>query len=669
MKIVQEKKILSTLSDLIRKKLFKKALGVANTFLRDNPNSYQVINLCGVIYVQLGEFDKSIVEFKRVINKNPYYPRAYNNLAFVIRRKGIIKEASNILYKGLQNNPEDNSLRYYLAVCLLEEGDLLSAKRLLWECINRDPSDWEAKYKLGNLYEKMKKYDLAISMYKKVTRHKKHPPIVEIKIADLYKNSGNKKSAEMFYQYALNDNQTNSKLRQHIATKLFELENYEVATNLFERLLNEKFENEGIYINLSNIYLNSERLDDSIILLKRAKEKYPSNEIISFNLGNLYKSKGKFLEAINEFKVAINTKSDFFQAYSNLGVTYNNIGKYSKGIKFLNHSLSINKKNNTSRSSSLTNIGIAKLTLGKFKEGWEKYEYRWKVDPGDKVVWPLKDRPLWDGTGGKRVLLWREQGIGDDIIFLGLVSEAYEAAGQPMSVLIDPRLVTICERSMPGIEFLPALRQPVKEDSFDCHLPMGSLPRLFRSAEEDFSRTREGYLKADMTRVETLRKELGIEDKKVIGISWKSFKSLNTTKKSMDLDRFGRMFQDCNVALLNLQYGDVDEEIREFEKSTGIHILQSASVDLREDLDGLAALIELCDLVVSTSNITIHMAGALGKDSWVLLPFAANCWWLIDRSDSLWYPTVKLYRQKSLQDWSAILEVVRSDLDQRFDKR
>ena len=136
----------------------------------------------------------------------------------------------------------------------------------------------------------------------------------------------------------------------------------------------------------------------------------------------------------------------------------------------------------------------------------------------------------------------------------------------------------------------------------------------------------------------------------------------------MDLDQFGRMFKGCNVALLNLQYGEVDEEIREFTKSTGIEVLQSSSVDLREDLDGLAALIELCDLVVSTSNVTIHMAGALGKDSWVLLPFAANFWWLIERTDSLWYPTVRLYRQKSLQDWSEILEVIRSDLDQRFDK-
>ena len=196
---------------------------------------------------------------------------------------------------------------------------------------------------------------------------------------------------------------------------------------------------------------------------------------------------------------------------------------------------------------------------------------------------------------------------------------------------------------------------------------MGSLPRLFRNSEEDFNKTRQSYLKADMARVEKLRKELGLKGRKVIGISWKSFSPINVERKSMDLAQFGNMFKGLDITLINLQYGEVDEEIREFTKRTGIEVLQSDSVDLREDLDGLAALIELCDLVVSTSNVTIHMAGALGKDSWVLLPFAASFWWLIERTDSLWYPTVRLYRQKSLQDWSEVLKVIRLDLDQRFE--
>ena len=136
--------------------------------------------------------------------------------------------------------------------------------------------------------------------------------------------------------------------------------------------------------------------------------------------------------------------------------------------------------------------------------------------------------------------------------------------------------------------------------------------------------------------------------------------------KNIEIEILGPMFKDLDIVLVNLQYGDVDNEIREFTKSTGIEVLQCSSVDNREDLDGLAALIELCDLVISTSNVTVHLAGALGKETWVLLPYVANFWWLLDRTDSIWYPTLKLYRQKKFQDWSTIPLDVKRDLERKF---
>ena len=127
-----------------------------------------------------------------------------------------------------------------------------------------------------------------------------------------------------------------------------------------------------------------------------------------------------------------------------------------------------------------------------------------------------------------------------------------------------------------------------------------------------------------------------------------------------------KVFVDLDITLVNLQYGDVDKEIREFKKATGIEVLQCASVDNRDDLDGLAALIEMCDLVVSTSNVTIHLAGALGKKTWVLLPYAAHFFWLIDRTDSIWYPSLKLYRQKKFGYWDSVTLDLKQDLMNEF---
>ena len=307
-------------------------------------------------------------------------------------------------------------------------------------------------------------------------------------------------------------------------------------------------------------------------------------------------------------------------------------------------------------------LALTELCLGMYEKGFLGYEVRWKVFPLNKSVWPIKDRELWEGQRDKNVLLWKEQGIGDDILFMGLVPEASEITNST-TVFTDPRLVSLCERGMPGVIFKP-YRGKIEDKEFDYHLPMGSLPRLFRNSEKDFERVTTGYLKADPKRVEDLSQELGIGNKKVIGISWKSIKSLHTLKKSLCLMELGKIFQGLDVVLLNLQYGDVNEEIRDFTKATGIEVLQCKSVDNREDLDGLAALIENCDLVVSTSNVTIHLAGALGKETWVLLPYVANFWWLLDRTDSVWYPTLKLYRQKKYASWDSIIASMTEDLNE-----
>ena len=127
-----------------------------------------------------------------------------------------------------------------------------------------------------------------------------------------------------------------------------------------------------------------------------------------------------------------------------------------------------------------------------------------------------------------------------------------------------------------------------------------------------------------------------------------------------------RMFAGLDVVLVNLQYGDVADEIKEFKEETGIEVLQCASVDNREDLEGLAALIEACDLVVSITNATVHMAGALAKETWVMLPYSTIYYWLLERTDSVWYPSLTLYRQPSLNDWDSVYTSIRKELRIRF---
>ena len=416
----------------------------------------------------------------------------------------------------------------------------------------------------------------------------------------------------------------------------------------------------GPYYNMGVILKRNERLEEAIDHYKKAISLKADYVQAYNNLGVLYKDSEKYEDAIKMFMKAKELQPDHQNSYYNLALIKKEQGLYEEAIEFLLMVLDLNSDHSEANYLSW----LIYSRLGQFTKGWKYFEYRWKVSPQNGVIWPIQDKPLWKGEKGKHVVVWQEQGIGDQIIFLSLLPEVKEMCSR-LSVYVDPRLHALCKRTMPDIDFVKDEEELKKVES-DYYLPLGSVPGLIRNDISDFDRTVTGYFKADPQRVEAIRNELGLGNKTVIGISWKSFKSLNQVKKSIQLRDFERIFSGLDVVLVNLQYGDVDEEIREFKEVTGIDVVQCASVDNREDLDGLAALIEVCDLVVSTSNVTIHMAGALAKETWALLHYVSIYYWLVERTDSIWYPSLTLYRQPTLDDWDSVYEAIRNDLQTRL---
>jgi tetratricopeptide (TPR) repeat protein len=435
---------------------------------------------------------------------------------------------------------------------------------------------------------------------------------------------------------------------------------YEEALRICRKIKSQNVNN-AVYHNVVGILCRRLGLLDEALMNSRRAVKLDEGLVAAkMNIANIELQKNNIETAINLFERIVSEEPAYQEAKANLALAYKSLGEIER-------SLNVYKKLNFVGSWSQKarfNYSTALLTIGNFKEGWRHYEYRWKVTPYNNVIWPIQDKPIWKGERGTRVALWREQGIGDEIICLSLVSEVKEMCSS-LSVYVDPRLQALCKRAMPEINFVKDIEELQNVDC-DYHLPLGSVPGLIRNDISEFNRTVKGYLKADPEHVEAKRTELNLEGKTAIGISWKSFNSLNKTKKSVQLRDMERMFSGLDVVLVNLQYGDVEDEIREFKDATGIDVVQCASVDNREDLDGLAALIEVCDLVVSIPNVTVHLAGALAKDTWVLLPYVANFWWLVERTDSIWYPSVTLYRQPTLDDWDSVYASVRKDLQNRL---
>ena len=198
------------------------------------------------------------------------------------------------------------------------------------------------------------------------------------------------------------------------------------------------------------------------------------------------------------------------------------------------------------------------------------------------------------------------------------------------------------------------------EDSYDFHTSIGSLARIFRPSIESFSHTKDGYLSHDSIKTDQLRQKLLMGGAKtLIGISWKTASPLTKShERNIVLSDLAQVLNSSETQLVCLQYGEVSEEIDALKAEFGIDVIQVPEVDNRNDIDGLASLIMACDKVVSTTNVTVHLAGALGTDGRVLLPFSARWIWGRDQSRSSWYGSVTAYRQKVPGDWGNVLPLL-----------
>jgi hypothetical protein len=296
-----------------------------------------------------------------------------------------------------------------------------------------------------------------------------------------------------------------------------------------------------------------------------------------------------------------------------------------------------------------------------YKQGWDIYEMRHKTLRS--LLKFNMTLPLWDGQGStKRLLVFGEQGIGDQVMYGGVLPEL-RAYPQEKVVALERRLLALFKRSMPEMEFVD-IEQLNDAEGFEEQIAIGSLPRLFRPDRDSFARVKSPYLVADAERAQGLREMVQRPGKRVCGVSWSSRREEIGQGKSIDLAQMLVPLAGAGMHFVNLQYGDTQQEREALMREHGIELQNVAEVDNFADIDGLAALIQACDLVITTSNTTVHLAGALGKETKLLVPGGrSRLWyWGQDQSRSIWYPTVRIYGQEKIGDWQIPLAQIKADL-------
>ncbi|NQU60567.1 MAG: tetratricopeptide repeat protein [Rhodospirillales bacterium] len=426
------------------------------------------------------------------------------------------------------------------------------------------------------------------------------------------------------------------------------------------------------FANLGGAWQKLKRPDDALVALEKALELESQFPEALNNMGNVLCDLGRFDDAIDHFQRALALMPDFKEAHHNLGNTHKKAGRMDDAATSLGRALEIDPD----YAEAHWNLSHVLLLQGRLADGWGEHEWRWRCAeaPAQKRDFPQSS---WPGpnankdAGAKTVLVWGEQGVGDEILFSSMIPDLLDTNANVV-IECDRRLVPLFQRSFPEAKCIAQVHPPSPESisgDIDYQTPSGSLGRWLRPDLASFP-ARTSYLMPDPERREAIREKYRDgETPLLVGISWSSINEYIGGEKSVSLADLGFLGKIPGIRLVDLQYGNTENQRRAFEETTGAAVNHDNDIDQMADLDGFAAQVAALDLVVGVSNTTAHMAGALGVETFVMLSAVPLSCWMLERDDSPWYPSIKLFRQGAPGDWSAVLKQVEAAVRARVTRQ
>ena len=588
--------------------------------------------------------------------------------AIGFHQTGKLQQAELICQQILQIHPQHFTALHLLGVIAYQVENFEIAVDLIQQAVKVDPNQSSCFFSLGLTLKKQGRLGEAINAYYKVLE-------IEPKNADAYNNLGNilglsgqLEEAVDTYRKALEINPDDIRTYNNLSVVFQKQGKLAEAIDTYYKILEIDPTDVGVCRSLGMLLTEQGKLEEAIEAYYKVLEIDSTDARIYNNLGILLKEQGKFKEAIDAYCKALEIFPGYAEAYNNLGNVLQLQGNFEDAAVVYKKALEINSQ----FSEAHKNLGMLLLLTGELERGWEKYEWRWKCHdfPSENRNFP---QPLWDGTGlsDKSVLVWTEQGVGDEIMFANMLDTLSWMAAEIITESED-RLVPLFQRSFPKIQFVSREQKPnpiLLNKDIDYQVPIGSLAQWLRKNESQFPK-KGSYLSASSEKVSQLRdKYKGLtDDRFLVGISWKSINHGIEKEKSTILENWTPILSQPDCFFVNLQYGDIKQEIGEYYSSTGILIYTDQEINPLTNLDNFAAQISALDLVISISNTTVHISGALGKKVWTLLPYVPDWRWMLKREDTPWYPTMKLFRQSQMNDWRDVFQRVSLALKLHIEK-
>ena len=474
---------------------------------------------------------------------------------------------------------------------------------------------------------------------------------------------------------------------------LARLERVDAALAAYREALAREPRHGDAWLSLGHLLKASDDLNAAIECYRSAVACEPATADAHGRLAYALYKAGRYAEARPSFDAALALRPDMVEAQHNLGLMLLETGCAAEALQRFERALAINPDIIETRAciahalrdlgrlpqalaqydavlaqhpaftDAVINRSYALLMQGEYADGWAAYERRFTCGAMEPRAFPYAP---WQGErlAGKRILVYAEQGLGDEIMFASCVPDLQQA-GAHCVIECNTRLAAIFRRSFPQAHDHGAAKNDDKSwlrelPPIDCQIAIGSLPHYFRRARADFP-AQGGYLAADARRTGYWREKLAAGSALRVGIAWRGGtpRSRQFTR-SIALPQWLPLLRQQGAMFYALQYGDIAREVEEVRVAGGVLVMQLG--DAVHDLDELAAIISALDLVVSVDNTVAHLAGALGKTVWALLP-ASPEWRYPRRGAAMpWYPSMRLFHRGCGEGWEPVIDRVTIEL-------
>jgi FKBP-type peptidyl-prolyl cis-trans isomerase 2/predicted TPR repeat methyltransferase len=423
------------------------------------------------------------------------------------------------------------------------------------------------------------------------------------------------------------------------------------AISAYQAVIKLKPDHRDAYHNLGNAYKDTGKPDSAMECYQKALELDPAYANAHNSMGTLLQEKGEIDKAIESYKKAIEYKTDFYEAYFNIGTALQEKGRIDEAIKYYQDSLRIK----SDFAEAHVRLSSALLLSENFEEGWQEYEWRRKLR--NQSLYGFS-QPLWDGSdiSGRTILVYSEQGFGNTIQFIRYVPLI---AGKGAKVIAEcqKELKPLLDR-MEGLEYVITQGDGLPE--FDVHCPLLSLPMIFGTDLQSIP-AKVPYISADPEISKKWEEKIQAQAPGIkIGLAWSGNPKFKKDRmRSCELRTFSPLAKIKGITYFSLQKDEAAEQAKSLPK--GMKIVDFS--DDIKDFGDTAGIIDNLDLVISVDTSVSHLAGALGKPVWTLIPFSPEWPWMLEREDSPWYPTMKLFRQPSAGDWQSVIKRVKKELE------